>query len=74
MDFQAIAQFCGSIGIPGAILILIIILINKHAPGLIKHLNGMETQLKVLTVSINQLVLELKRTNGCSKTKKDDTS
>jgi len=74
MDFQAIAQFCGSIGIPGAILILIIILINKHAPGLISHLNGMETQLKVLTVSINQLVLELKRTNGCSKTKKDDTS
>jgi len=55
-------------------LILIIILINKHAPGLISHLNGMETQLKVLTVSINQLVLELKRTNGCSKTKKDDTS
>ena len=74
MDFQAIAQFCGSIGIPGAILILIIILINKHAPGLIKHLNGMETQLKILTVSINQLVLELKRSNGCSSIKKRDDS
>jgi len=74
MDFQAIAQFCGSIGIPGAILILIIILINKHAPGLISHLNGMETQLKVLTASINQLVSELKRSNGCSSIKKHDDS
>jgi len=74
MDFQAIAQFAGSIGIPGAILILLIILINKHAPGLIKHLNGMETQLTVLTASINQLILELKRSNGCSSIKKHDDS
>ena len=74
MDFQAIAQICGSIGIPGAILILLIFLINKHAPGLINHLTGMETQLKILTNSINQLVFELKRTNGCSNTKKHDDS
>lgn len=56
MDTDAIFRLIGSIGFPGAILILLIFLANKHLPGLIKHFQGIETEISTLSSSINRLI------------------
>ena len=56
METAAIIQLIGSLGLPGAILILLIFLANKHLPNLVKHFQAMETQLTVLATSIQLLI------------------
>ena len=56
MEIGVILQLVGSIGFPGAILILLIFLANKHLPGFIDSLFGIKTQLELLTKSVEILV------------------
>ena len=56
MEAETIVSLIGSLGLPGAILILLIFLANKHLPGLIKHFQAIESQLTVLATSIQLLI------------------
>lgn len=60
MEIGVILQLVGSIGFPGAILILLIFLANKHLPGFIDNLYGIKTQLELLTKSVEVLISETK--------------
>jgi len=55
MEIGVILQLVGSIGFPGAILILLIFLANKHLPGMISNLYGIKAQLELLTKSVEVL-------------------
>jgi len=59
METTAIIQLIGSLGLPGAILILLIFLANKHLPNLVKHFQAIETQLTVLATSIQLLIQQI---------------
>ncbi len=59
MELSVILQLVGSIGLPGAILILLIFLANKHLPGFIEAFYGIKTQLELLTKSINHLIRKI---------------
>ena len=56
MEIGVILQLVGSIGFPGAILILLIFLANKHLPGFVENFYGIKTQLELLTKSVEHLI------------------
>jgi len=56
MEVETVISLIGSLGLPGAILILLIFLANKHLPNLVRHFQAMETQLTVLATSIQLLI------------------
>ena len=56
MDTATIIQLIGSIGLPGAILILLIFLANRHLPGLISNLQAIQVNLATLSTAVMLLL------------------
>jgi len=56
MEIGVILQLVGSVGFPGSVLILLILLCNKHLPGFIENFYGIKTQLELLTKSVEHLI------------------
>lgn len=59
MEIKTIVQLIGSVGLPGAILVLLIFLANKHLPNLVKHFQAIEVELARLSSAIFLLIQKI---------------
>jgi len=59
MEPEVIINLIGSLGLPGAILILLIFLAHKHLPGLIGNLEGIKVNLATLSVEVALLLSKI---------------